>query len=98
LVTLDMWISGPLWGTVADSPVLHGLANGPVTARIIWHIAWVNALVINAGPVGGALFVPLTANLNRITLGIGIPCHSGWARTYGPVIVCLTNGSRTAWI
>ena len=59
-----MWIAGPLWGTVADSPVLHGLTNGPVTTRIIWYIAWVNTLVLNAGPVCWALLVPLTANLD----------------------------------
>ena len=59
-----MWIASPLRGTVADSSVLHGLANGTVTTRIIWHKARVNALVLNAGPIGGAFLIPLTANLN----------------------------------
>ena len=68
LVTLDMWIASPLRGTMADSSVLHGLTNGPVTTRIIWHKARVNALVLNAGPIGGAFLIPLTANLN---CGIG---------------------------
>ena len=91
-------IACPAHWTLADCPVTLWRAEGTRGARVVWELAGVLTLAIQAGLRVRALRVRLAASLDWVAATVGISSEATGTQAGWLVIVDSAGGLRSTWI
>ena len=91
-------VACPAHWTLADCPVTLWRAEGTRGARVVWELAGVLTLAIQAGLRVRALRVRLAASLDWVAATVGISSEATGTQASWLVIVDSAGGLRSTWI
>ena len=91
-------IACPAHWTLADCPMTLWRAEGTRGARVVWELAGVLTLAIQAGLRVRALRVRLAASLDWVAATVGISSEATGTQASWLVIVDSAGGLRSTWI